>query len=260
MRADQAQRRADRGGLRSDRGASAGSHDEGQPLASAPRHPARRRANGRVDRAAASADARHDSPIQGRRAGRPAATAWAERRARWLGVAKRDTGERRRPRRRGARADSPLRARAEPGRVDSLPRRRPADAVGTPTPSWPRERPATTVACDRRVHPPGHKQNSSDPPGRYEQRRGANAVRVTVEQAAILQGFPAGYPWQGARTRQFTQLGNAVPPPLAHRVAEQAIAPTLESAAEYDVRNHPTQEARPNESPRSAARRPTSKS
>jgi DNA (cytosine-5)-methyltransferase 1 len=99
------------------------------------------------------------------------------------------------------------------------------------TPSWARERPATTVACDRRVHPPGHKQNSGDPPGRYEQRRGANAVRVTVEQASILQGFPAGYPWQGARTRQFTQLGNAVPPPLAHRVLEQAIAPSFASSA-----------------------------
>lgn len=102
----------------------------------------------------------------------------------------------------------------------------PADASAL-SPSWPHDRPATTVACDRRVHPPGHKENSSDPPGRYQQRRGANAVRVTVEQAAILQGFPPDYPWQGTRTRQFTQLGNAVPPPLACRVAEQALAPTL---------------------------------
>jgi DNA (cytosine-5)-methyltransferase 1 len=94
------------------------------------------------------------------------------------------------------------------------------------TPIWAGERPATTVACDRRVHPPGHKENASDPPGRYQQRRGANAVRVTVEQAAILQGFPADYPWQGAKTRQFEQVGNAVPPPLARHVAEQAIRPT----------------------------------
>ena len=85
------------------------------------------------------------------------------------------------------------------------------------------KRPATTVACDSRVHPPGHKANACDPPGRYEQRRGVNAVRVTVTQAAVLQGFPAGYPWQGSRSRQFEQVGNAVPPPLAHRVLEQAI-------------------------------------
>ncbi len=90
-------------------------------------------------------------------------------------------------------------------------------------PAWAGRRPATTVACDRRVHPPGHKQNASDPPGRYEQRGGANAVRVTVCQAAILQGFRADYPWRGTRTRQFEQVGNAVPPPLARRVLEQAI-------------------------------------
>ncbi len=93
-------------------------------------------------------------------------------------------------------------------------------------PAWTGRRPATTVACDRRVHPPGHKQNASDPPGRFEQRRGANAVRVTVCQAAVLQGFPADYPWQGTRTRQFEQVGNAVPPPLAYRVLEQAIRPS----------------------------------
>lgn len=91
------------------------------------------------------------------------------------------------------------------------------------TPVWAGKRPATTVACDTRVHPPGHKRNSSDPPGRYEQRRGANAVRVSVEQAAALQGFPAGYPWQGSRTRQFEQVGNAVPPPLALHVIRAAL-------------------------------------
>jgi DNA (cytosine-5)-methyltransferase 1 len=95
------------------------------------------------------------------------------------------------------------------------------------TPIWADERPATTVACDRRVHPPGHKECAADPPGRYEQRRGANAVRVTVCQAAILQGFPADYPWQGTRTRQFEQVGNAVPPPVAQRVLEQAIQPNV---------------------------------
>jgi DNA (cytosine-5)-methyltransferase 1 len=94
------------------------------------------------------------------------------------------------------------------------------------TPVWAGERPATTVACERRVHPPGDNENAGDPPGRYQQRRGASAVRVTIEQAAALQGFAAGYPWQGPRTRQFEQVGNAVPPPLAHRVLEQTIAPS----------------------------------
>jgi DNA (cytosine-5)-methyltransferase 1 len=95
-------------------------------------------------------------------------------------------------------------------------------------PLWAAERPATTVACDRRVHPPGHKQNASDPPDRYEQRRGANAVRVTTTQAAVLQGFDPRYPWMGPRTRQFEQIGNAVPPPLALAVLTEAIKPSAQ--------------------------------
>ena len=98
-----------------------------------------------------------------------------------------------------------------------------ASGLAKGVPLWAAHRPATTVACDRRVHPPGHKQNASDPPGRYEQRRGANAVRVTTTQAAVLQGFDPRYPWRGPRTRQFEQIGNAVPPPLALAVLAEAV-------------------------------------
>jgi DNA (cytosine-5)-methyltransferase 1 len=101
-----------------------------------------------------------------------------------------------------------------------------ASGLAKGVPLWAAERPATTVACDRRVHPPGHKQNASDPPNRYEQRRGANAVRVTTTQAAVLQGFDSRYPWRGPRTRQFEQIGNAVPPPLALAVLAEAIKPS----------------------------------
>jgi len=86
---------------------------------------------------------------------------------------------------------------------------------------WVENRPATTVAGDPRVHPPGHKRNSDDEAaGRdhYEGRAGENAVRVTVEEASILQSFPPDYPWQGSRTAQFQQIGNAVPPLLARAV------------------------------------------
>lgn len=38
--------------------------------------------------------------------------------------------------------------------------------------------------------------------------------KLTLEQSAILQGFPADYPWQGKVSERQQQVGNAVPPPL----------------------------------------------
>jgi DNA (cytosine-5)-methyltransferase 1 len=43
--------------------------------------------------------------------------------------------------------------------------------------------------------------------------------RITVEEAAALQSFPIGWQWRGPRGAQYKQVGNAVPPALARRVA-----------------------------------------
>ncbi|EEN89546.1 DNA (cytosine-5-)-methyltransferase [Rhodococcus erythropolis SK121] len=51
-------------------------------------------------------------------------------------------------------------------------------------------------------------------------------VRLTVEQAALLQGFPAGWHIAGRKTARYRQIANAVPPPLAQAIG-LAIASAL---------------------------------
>ena len=118
---------------------------------------------------------------------------------------------------------------ARPGRsLDS-----PSDAVLADSrewrieslPEWTQRRPATTLLGDPRITAPGSWPRC----GRRAEIVRGRPVRVTVEQAGVLQGFRHDYPWRGSRTQRFTQIGNAVPPPLAARVAAEAMRPTLEA-------------------------------
>lgn len=77
---------------------------------------------------------------------------------------------------------------------------------------WVTERPATTVNGDPRISEPGRH----DPEVSGSQQ--ANAVRVSIAEAAVLQSFPADFPWQGSKTAIYQQIGNAVCPLLAWHV------------------------------------------
>lgn len=106
----------------------------------------------------------------------------------------------------------------EPNRQRSVEEPAPTIAGESRNDSWTQDRPATTVAGDPRVWPPGHKKNADDErAGRegYGDRAGTKAVRVTEAEAAALQSFPPGYPFVGTKTKVFEQIGNAVPPPLS---------------------------------------------
>lgn len=91
---------------------------------------------------------------------------------------------------------------------------------------WQWERPATTVCADSRIPAPGYRtgtQRSLTPAVDSAQaaagdQHGTEAIRLSVQEALILQGFDPAYPVQGSRTAQFRQVGNAIPPPLARAI------------------------------------------
>ncbi|MEV6841103.1 DNA cytosine methyltransferase [Streptomyces sp. NPDC051133] len=52
-------------------------------------------------------------------------------------------------------------------------------------------------------------------------------IRVSVADAARLQTFPPGHSFQGSRTKQYEQIGNAMPPDLAEAVIRRVMAAEL---------------------------------
>lgn len=95
----------------------------------------------------------------------------------------------------------------------------PADTItGKGTAYWIHDRPATTVQGDPRIGRPGHKDRAGG-----ESQFGVDSVRVTVEEAGILQSFPADYPWRGSSTARYQQVGNAIPPGLASAILQTVL-------------------------------------
>lgn len=120
-------------------------------------------------------------------------------------------------------------------------------------PDHPATRPAPTVISKARSWIRGNQLTSTT--GRYYQRRtdrpsptittvvrswdwtdGSDSpkgtgVRVEVSEASVLQSFPADYPWVGGRSKQFEQVGNAVPPLLAAHILAALTGRAMEVAA-----------------------------
>jgi DNA (cytosine-5)-methyltransferase 1 len=53
---------------------------------------------------------------------------------------------------------------------------------------------------------------------------------LALSEAAVLQGFAAEYAFQGSESKAFQQIANAVPPPLAAAVLDEAAGPAAERA------------------------------
>ncbi|MEU9706024.1 DNA (cytosine-5-)-methyltransferase [Streptomyces sp. NPDC047981] len=64
---------------------------------------------------------------------------------------------------------------------------------------------------------------------------GPDGPMLTVEQAAMIQGFPKGWVLDGGKTAQYRQVGNAFPPPVAAAVGKSIIE-VLKAARERDAR------------------------
>ena len=115
------------------------------------------------------------------------------------------------------------------------------DQTGPPVnPDWPAQRPATTIAGRLLVPDPGANANRFN----NSTKSRNDGYRVTIEEAAILQGFPPDYPWRAewpALAAQLTfgfgpEYERTVSEAPSRREAEAELRERRERHDEFDIR------------------------
>jgi DNA (cytosine-5)-methyltransferase 1 len=98
--------------------------------------------------------------------------------------------------------------------------RRQQNSDGSPVPPVPLTSPAPSLTAN------GLSKST------HQWTNGEERRPIEVWEAAVLQSFPREYPFQGSRSKRFEQVGNAVPPLLAHVILSSLLAPVLEHPTE----------------------------
>lgn len=89
---------------------------------------------------------------------------------------------------------------------------------GSPVLEWPWNRPATTVTARPGLAPPGHHDEN------FAIMSLPDAIILSEEAAKLLQGFPEDWEFIGeTKKARWSQLGQAMPPALAHAVATSVV-------------------------------------
>jgi len=80
-----------------------------------------------------------------------------------------------------------------------------------------KDMPATTIAGDPRITAREHH---------FHGEQSKTSLRLTKDEAVILQSYEPPFIWCGTKTKQFLQIGNAVPPLLAESILAALIGIT----------------------------------
>lgn len=117
----------------------------------------------------------------------------------------------------------------DPKRLDAgvLPWVSMAEALGLPAHTVTGEGNGVWVPADRpsfTVTGGGGARGGAEAFGSRAREAMGNPERVTVAEAAALQSYPPGFTFAGTKTKQFLQVGNAVPPLLAEAILRAVIS------------------------------------